>query len=82
MYDLAVAPTFSAFFIDGNILPRTPISLLENPSNPVNAQAVIIMHTSMDGTAGFYGIAPTLPGFPNIKHEYTMNTQLRFLPTT
>lgn len=60
MYNTSVAPSFSGYFYDQNTLPQSTEYYFKSPDAQINGDSVIIGHTSKDGTAAFYGIAPTL----------------------
>jgi hypothetical protein len=47
---------FPGYFLDTDVLPDTPAELFAK--GVVNAKAMIVGHTSKDGTAAFYGDAP------------------------
>ena len=62
MNDADVAPYFSGYFEDPGFLPASARQLWE--AGRINPKEVIVGHTSKDGTAAFYGTAPTLGFFP------------------
>jgi len=59
MNDLAVAPYFSGYFDDSYVIPPEGIESLWRKGS-INPVEMIIGANSKDGTAGFYGTAPTL----------------------
>ena len=69
MNDLDAAPYFAGYFPDDYVVPVAsggPGALWQRGA--INPAALLIGHTTKDGTAGFYGIAPTLglvPGDAN-----------------
>ena len=65
MNDADAAPFFSGYFPDAFVIPTTtglPRELWAKGA--INPSALIVGHMSKDGTAGFYGIAPTLGTIP------------------
>ena len=47
--------TFAGYFVDGWIMPEMPLTMMREPTRyPSNVDAVIIGHTTKDGTLGFY----------------------------
>ena len=61
MNDLDAAPYFAGYFPDDYVVPSAsggPGALWQRGA--INPAALLIGHTTKDGTAGFYGIAPTL----------------------
>ena len=58
MNDPAVAPYFSGYFDDSFVVPGDIEARWEH--GDINPTELIVGHNSKDGTAGFYGTAPTL----------------------
>ena len=58
MEDLDVAPYFSAYFPDDAVLRSPPADLWA--AGAIHPRAMLVGGTSKDGTAAFYGTAPTL----------------------
>ena len=58
MNDLVTAPYFSGYFDDTFVAPH-PVEHLWR-SGQITPSSLVIGHTSKDGTAAFYGTAPTL----------------------
>lgn len=58
MHDLDVAPYFSAYFPDDAVVRSPPADLWA--AGAIHPRAMLVGGTSKDGTAAFYGTAPTL----------------------
>jgi len=58
MEDLDVAPYFSAYFPDDAVVRSPPADLWA--AGAIHPRAMLVGGTSKDGTAAFYGTAPTL----------------------
>ena len=67
MNDPKVAPYFSGYFVDRFVVPQ-PIDELWR-SGRINPTALILGYTTKDGTAAFYGTAPTLGLVPGDKTQ-------------
>ena len=70
MNDLALAPYFSGYFADEYVIPGDSAERRWQQGQ-INPEAMIVGHVSKDGTAGFYGTAPTLGLVPPDKKEVT-----------
>lgn len=57
-----VAPYFSGYFEDPGVLPASTAELWQ--TGEINPEALIVMFTSKDGTAAFYGTSPLLGRVP------------------
>ena len=64
MDDMAHAPYFTGYFVDAFMLEGTPEAAWQRGGDAINPSALIVGHTSKDGTAAFYGTAPTLGTVP------------------
>lgn len=58
MNDPKVAPYFSGYFTDPGFLPEPAEKLWA--AGKINPKEIIVGHNAQDGTAAFYGTAPTL----------------------
>lgn len=58
MSDKDKAPYFSGYFLDPAVLPRPAEELFREGA--INPEELIVSFTSKDGTAAYYGTAPTL----------------------
>ncbi|CAE7183878.1 CES2 [Symbiodinium pilosum] len=67
MNDPSVAPYFSGYFEDPGLLPAPAETLWA--AGMINPKSVIAGHNSKDGTAAFYGVAPTLGLVPGDKNQ-------------
>jgi len=83
MDDLALAPYFSGYFVDAAVVSASPEELWRRAaaggggggSGILVPRALIVGATSKDGTAGFYGTAPTLGNVPPDPKQVTTTTQ-------
>ena len=66
MNDLDVAPYFSGYFPDDLVVPGPSVEA-RFAAGAINPAQLLVGHNSKDGTAGFYGNAPTLGLLPGDK---------------
>eukprot|EP01060_Flectonema_neradi_P036527 TRINITY_DN7040_c0_g2_i1.p1 TRINITY_DN7040_c0_g2~~TRINITY_DN7040_c0_g2_i1.p1 ORF type:complete len:571 (+),score=49.19 TRINITY_DN7040_c0_g2_i1:49-1761(+) len=82
MNNLTVAPYFSGYFADKNVFPEDGIPGPRWERGELNPTELIIGHNSKDGTAAFYGTAPTLGLVPPDKKQTTPESYKNALVTT
>ncbi|CAK9018321.1 Probable N-acetyltransferase san (N-epsilon-acetyltransferase san) (Protein atado) (Protein separation anxiety) [Durusdinium trenchii] len=71
MNDPAVAPYFSGYFEDPGFLPASADKLWAE--GKVNPEAIMVGFNSKDGTAAFYGVAPTMGYVPPDENQTGAN---------